>query len=226
MALHNLAAQVQKPASPAQFAQPGQTVGAPRSAVVSDIAIHTAQAKAGHEMANVTNPTPASAATLSPIAAMTGQPMTDQAKASQIKVGSDAKQEHALKQQIANEMQNPVKREIPLTWTQQQMMCALSAMQIRYGRPAEAVPYLMMVRKINPQNVEATRLLALSFMRLGRWQEADTMVEEYDHLQKSSGSGVVNGLVLLYRSLVSFKTSRISDAKAWFGKFRQFNKVS
>lgn len=131
-----------------------------------------------------------------------------------------------LQSQIEAEMQNPAKHEIPLTWTQQQMLCALSAMQIRYGRPSEAIPYLMMVRKINPKNVEAARLLALSFMRLERWQEADSMVEEYDFLQKSNGTGVVDGLVLLYRSLVSFKSNRIADAKSWFGKFRQFNKVS
>lgn len=121
---------------------------------------------------------------------------------------------------------NPALNDIPLTWSDQQMLCALSAMQIRYGRPAEAIPYLMMIRKINPSNVESTRLLALSFMRLGRWQEAEVMVEELDYLQKSTANGVVDGLVLLYRSLVSFKTNKIADAKSWFGKFRKFNKVS
>lgn len=121
---------------------------------------------------------------------------------------------------------NPALKEIPLTWSDQQMLCALSAMQIRYGRSAEAIPYLMMIRKINPKNLECTRLLALAFMRLNRWREAEAMVEEFDHIQKANSGTPVNGLVLLYRSLVAFKTNRIADAKSWFGKFRSFNKVS
>lgn len=121
---------------------------------------------------------------------------------------------------------NPALKEIPLTWSDQQMLCALSAMQIRYGRANEAIAYLMMIRKINPKNVECSRLLALAFMRLNRWAEAEAMVEEYDYLQKGNSNGPIDGIVLLYRSLVSFKTNRIADAKAWFGKFRSFNKVS
>lgn len=121
---------------------------------------------------------------------------------------------------------NPALKEIPLTWSDQQMLCALSAMQIRYGRANEAIAYLMMIRKINPKNVECSRLLALAFMRLERWAEAEAMVEEYDYLQKGNSNGPLDGIVLLYRSLVSFKTNRIADAKAWFGKFRSFNKVS
>ncbi len=121
---------------------------------------------------------------------------------------------------------NPALKEIPLTWSDQQMLCALSAMQVRYGRSAEAIPYLMMVRKINPKNIECARLLALAFMRLNRWQEAEAMVEELDYLQKANSGSAVNGLVLLYRSLVSFKTNKIADAKSWFGKFRSFNRVN
>lgn len=121
---------------------------------------------------------------------------------------------------------NPALKEIPLTWSDQQMLSALSAMQIRYGRANEAIPYLMMIRKINPKNIECARLLALAFMRLERWAEAEAMVEEYDHLQKANSGNPLDGIVLLYRSLVSFKTNRIADAKAWFGKFRSFNKVS
>ncbi len=121
---------------------------------------------------------------------------------------------------------NPALKEIPLTWSDQQMLCALSAMQIRYGRAAEAIPYLMMIRKINPKNIECCRLLAVAFMRLKRWHEAEAMVEEYDHLQKTNQGSALNGVVLLYRSIVSFKTNKIADAKSWFGKFRSFNKVS
>ncbi len=121
---------------------------------------------------------------------------------------------------------NPTLKKIPLTWSDQQMLCALSAMQVRYGRSAEAIPYLMMIRKINPKNLECTRLLALAFMRLNRWQEAEAMVEELDYLQKANSGNVIGGLVLLYRSLVSFKTNKIADAKSWFGKFRSFNKVT
>lgn len=126
----------------------------------------------------------------------------------------------------SEEIINPALKEIPLTWSDQQMLCALSAMQIRYGRANEAIPYLMMIRKINPKNVECARLLALAFMRLQRWAEAEAMVEEYDYLQKANSGKALDGIVLLYRSLVSFKTNRIADAKAWFGKFRSFNKVS
>ncbi len=133
--------------------------------------------------------------------------------------------ETAAQTQIDNTI-NPALSDIPLTWSDQQMLCALSAMQIRYGRPAEAIPYLMMIRKINPSNIEATRLLSLSFMRMGRWHEAEAMIEELDFLQQSSSGGTVNGLVLLYRSLVSYKINKIADAKAWFGKFRKFNKAS
>lgn len=121
---------------------------------------------------------------------------------------------------------NPALKEIPLTWSDQQMLCAFSAMQVRYGRSAEAIPYLMMIRKINPKNIECTRLLALAFMRLERWQEAEAMVEELDYLQKANSPSVVGGLVLLYRSLVSFKTNKIADAKSWFGKFRSFNRAN
>lgn len=152
------------------------------------------------------------------------QPRTQQS-AQPLAQPKQSAEEIATVQNIA-ETQTPAKREIPLSWSDQQMMCALSAMQIRYGRPAEAIPYLMMIRKINPKNLEATRLLALSFMRLQRWNEADAMVEELDYLQKSSSTGVADGLILLYRSLVSFKSNRVADAKSWFGKFRQFNKVS
>lgn len=133
--------------------------------------------------------------------------------------------ETASQAQIDNTI-NPALNDIPLTWSDQQMLCALSAMQIRYGRPAEAIPYLMMIRKINPSNIEATRLLSLSFMRMQRWHEAEAMIEELDFLQQSTSGGAVNGLVLLYRSLVSYKTNKIADAKAWFGKFRKFNKAS
>ena len=106
------------------------------------------------------------------------------------------------------------------------MLCALSAMQVRYGRSAEAIPYLMMIRKINPRNVECSRLLALAFMRLNRWQEAEAMIEELDYLQKADSGSVLDGVVLLYRSLISFKTNKIADAKSWFNKFRTFNKVN
>ena len=135
--------------------------------------------------------------------------------------------QEAVEAAIQNEKSvNPVVKEIPLTWSDQQMLCALSAMQVRYGRSAEAIPYLMMIRKINPRNVECSRLLALAFMRLNRWQEAEAMIEELDYLQKADSGSVLDGVVLLYRSLISFKTNKIADAKSWFNKFRTFNKVN
>lgn len=150
---------------------------------------------------------------------------------SQAKFSKEDPDQAATKSDIDNTIQaeaniNPALKEIPLTWSDQQILCALSAMQIRYGRAAEAIPYLMMIRKINPKNIECSRLLALAFMRLERWAEAEAMVEEYDYLQKAKSGNPLDGIVLLYRSLVSFKTNRLADAKAWFGKFRSFNKVS
>lgn len=150
---------------------------------------------------------------------------------SEVKLSKEDKVQTSTKSNVDKSIQtepniNPALKEIPLTWSDQQMLCALSAMQIRYGRSAEAIPYLMMIRKINPKNIECSRLLALAFMRLERWAEAEAMVEEYDYLQKANSGNPLDGIVLLYRSLVSFKTNRLSDAKAWFGKFRSFNKVS
>lgn len=148
-----------------------------------------------------------------------------------VKLSTDAKAKAAAQNNVDKAIQseaniNPALKEIPLTWSDQQMLCALSAMQIRYGRANEAIPYLMMIRKINPKNTECARLLALAFMRLQRWAEAEAMVEEYDYLQKANSGSPLDGVVLLFRSLISFKTNRIADAKAWFGKFRSFNKVS
>ena len=57
---------------------------------------------------------------------------------------------------------NPALKEIPLSWSDQQMLCALSAMQIRYGHSAEALPYLMMVRKIKRMNLDINTPLTLA----------------------------------------------------------------
>lgn len=114
----------------------------------------------------------------------------------------------------------------PLSDDDQMMLCALSAMQIRYGRPAEAISYLMMVRKVNPENTEAIRLLALTFMRLKRWNEAEVMLAELETLQEADGSLASNGMIYLYKSVVSLKTRGLTEARSFFNKFRSFIKTA
>lgn len=155
-----------------------------------------------------------------------GKPSPQAAKAAPAGILTPQKAVSAQANAYSDDGANPTLQEIPLTWTDQQMLCALSAMQIRYGRPNEAIPYLMMIRKINPKNLECCRLLALAFMRLQRWHEADAMIAEYEYLQQSTQSSAMDGVIMLYRSLVAFKTNRITDAKNWFGKFRSLNKVT
>ena len=115
----------------------------------------------------------------------------------------------------------------PLSQEDEQVLCAISAMQIRYSRSAEAIPYLMMVRKLNPENQDSVRLLALALMKLKRWNEAQIMVEELEQLQLSNGTKIKNGfdgMLHLYKSIVAFKTQRVSEARGYFNKFRSFIK--
>ncbi|MCB1459460.1 MAG: hypothetical protein KDJ48_09410 [Nitratireductor sp.] len=100
------------------------------------------------------------------------------------------------------------------------MARSLSALHIRYGIAHEAVPYLMMIRRERPQDIETTRLLALAMLKLGKWNEADHLLSELDVLAARSGNPDGFGrLEALWRSLVLFKTNRFREARDWFSKF-------
>ncbi|MEZ5792452.1 MAG: tetratricopeptide repeat protein [Nitratireductor sp.] len=94
------------------------------------------------------------------------------------------------------------------------MARSLSALHIRYGRPHEAIPYLMVIRRERPGDVEATRLLALAFLKLERWDEADRLLAELD--ASANGPGRFHAL---WRSLILFRKNRLLEARDWFRKF-------
>ncbi len=104
----------------------------------------------------------------------------------------------------------------------QQTLMALAAVQIRYGRPAEAVPYLTMIRKLNPENAEASRILALALIKLEHWDQAEIILDELDALNVNGADNPTSGIMMLYRSLVSFRKNRFDEAKSWFSRFRAF----
>jgi predicted Zn-dependent protease len=94
------------------------------------------------------------------------------------------------------------------------LLCALAAMQLRYGKPQEAAGYLMALRRIQPRNAQVLRLLAIALMKLGRWQEAELILDELD----SASPGGERSLPL-WRSLIRFRTNRLAEAREWFHKF-------
>ena len=109
-----------------------------------------------------------------------------------------------------------------LSQADQQTLMALAAVQIRYGRPAEAVPYLTMIRKLNPENAEANRILALALIKLEHWDQAEIILDELDALNASGSDNSSSGIMMLYRSLVSFRKGSFEEAKSWFARFRDF----
>ena len=94
------------------------------------------------------------------------------------------------------------------------MLCALAALQLRYGKPQEAAGYLMALRRIQPRNCQVLRLLAICLMKLGRWQEAELILDELD----AASPGAERSLAL-WRSLIRFRTGRLAEARDWFHKF-------
>ncbi|MEO0327121.1 MAG: tetratricopeptide repeat protein [Pseudomonadota bacterium] len=105
---------------------------------------------------------------------------------------------------------------------ERETLLALAAVQIRYGRPAEAVPYLMMVRKTNPEDINAARLLARALMKLGRWEQADFILQEIEAHSENTNDEAASGFTYLYRSIIAMKVRKLSDARAWLDKFRNF----
>ncbi len=97
---------------------------------------------------------------------------------------------------------------------------ALSALQIKYGHAGEAVPYLMMLRRTNPDDLNASRLLAKALMKLGRWDQADLILAELEKSTEVGRDEEAHGLVMLYRGIAAFKTRRLADARNWLAKFR------
>ena len=97
-------------------------------------------------------------------------------------------------------------------------MTALAAVQIKYGRPQEAIPYLMMVRRNDPTDAEASRLLALALMKMGNWEQAEIIMNELHDIPNADTSRIL----LLYRSIVSFKQRNFDAARGWLQRFRNF----
>ncbi len=93
-------------------------------------------------------------------------------------------------------------------------LCALAALQLRYGKPQEAAGYLMALRRMQPRNPQVLRLLAISLMKLGRWQEAELILDELDAASPGSERSLP-----LWRSLIRFRTNRLAEAREWFHKF-------
>lgn len=97
---------------------------------------------------------------------------------------------------------------------------ALAALQIKYGHATEAVPYLMLIRKTNPEDVDSIQLLAKSLMRLNRWDEADVILAELQNMPGADTQSEGHRLVYLYRSIAAFKTRRVAEARSLLARFR------
>ena len=105
-----------------------------------------------------------------------------------------------------------------LTPEYEKTLCGLAALQIRYGKSQEAIAYLMMIRRENPTNKSAMRLLIVALMNLERWDEANQILDELGDTQNDNP--ILNRLSALYRSVIALRTARFADAKAWFKRFR------
>ena len=93
------------------------------------------------------------------------------------------------------------------------LLCAIAATQLRYGRPEEAAGYLMGLRRLQPHDPQVLRLLALSLMKLRRWEQAAQLLDELDHAAPGER------LLALWRSLIGLRTGRIAEARDWFQRF-------
>ena len=100
----------------------------------------------------------------------------------------------------------------------EETLCALAALQIRYGKPQEAIPFLMMVRRENAENREALRLLAAALIKLEKWDEAEQILRDLNLL--STTDKITLRMASLYQSIVALRTSRLEDARIWFKRFR------
>jgi len=106
---------------------------------------------------------------------------------------------------------------VSLSLHEREVLSSLAAVQIRYNRPAEAVPYLMMLRKTDENDHQAARLLALALMKLGNWEQAEHILE---NISASAEGDAATGILAFYRSLVAFKRHKLSIARKWLQQFR------
>lgn len=97
-------------------------------------------------------------------------------------------------------------------------LSALAAVQIKYGRPSEAIPYLMMLRRNNPADTEVARLLALALMKMGHWQQAEIIMDDLHGGPATANSSAL----MLFRSIVAFKQRKLEAARSWLQRFREY----
>ncbi|MEL7430519.1 MAG: tetratricopeptide repeat protein [Pseudomonadota bacterium] len=138
-------------------------------------------------------------------------------------IGLDYTQRAAIGNSEQTESETPLPEHTPakLSESECETLMSLAAVQIRYNRCAEAVPYLMMLRKMNPQDTKAARLLALALIKLGNWAQAETILSQiHDH--PASADPAVSGMLSFYRSVVAFKQRKLDAAREWLNRFRTF----
>lgn len=95
-----------------------------------------------------------------------------------------------------------------------QFLTSLAAMQIQYGRPHEAVAYLMAIRRLRPSDTQILRLLAIALMKMEAWEQANVILDELESLNGSDGP-----IVYLYRSIIRFRQSDLFGARQLFARF-------
>lgn len=124
-------------------------------------------------------------------------------------------------EQAQGELSSSMHLPATLSESECETLMSLAAVQIRYNRCAEAVPYLMMLRKMNPQDTKAARLLALALIKLGNWAQAETILSQI-HDNQASSDPAVFGMLSFYRSVVAFKQRKLEAAREWLHRFRTF----
>lgn len=93
-----------------------------------------------------------------------------------------------------------------------QLLCAMAAMQIRYGSYHEAVALLMRVNQETPSDPQCARLLATALLKLGRAEEAATVFSRADSL----GSTLTEKLLLV---VITMRLRGLSEARRLFSSF-------
>ncbi len=113
---------------------------------------------------------------------------------------------------------NMMRAPVTLTPHDREVLSSLAAVQVRYNRPAEAVPYLMMLRKTDPSDHQAARLLALALMKLGNWEQAELILADINDMDDNDAA--TYSILTFYRGLVAFKQRKMSAARHWIKRFR------
>lgn len=93
------------------------------------------------------------------------------------------------------------------------LLNALAAMQIRNGRPGEAIAWLMQLRRMAPGDMAISRNLALALLRLDRLDEAETVLDEIERRGAAGREG------LLWRALLSVRRGLPTQARQLFDRF-------